>query len=332
MSAPLQRRIPRWAIFAVALAGMLAYVTGLLHGGRIEPGAGKALPGESPPGTQARAERSSVPVVEDAVGTIQSRRQVSVAAQTVARVREVGPQVGDAVHTGDLLVRLDDAEVAARFARAQAAYERVRRFVAAKAATAQQFEAVEAEFREARAGMEHTRIVAPLDGVVAERHVEPGDLAAPGRPLLVVFDPTALRVDARVREGVVGRLAAGTRVSVVLPATGRAIDGIVSAVVPAADARSRTFEVRVDVPASPGLHPGMFARLRVPVGEREVVRIPAPAVTRVGQMETVLVLDDGAWRRRLVTTGEPLADGTVEVLSGLAGGEAVGLPATGPRP
>src|SRR6185369_17883915 len=110
-----------------------------------------------------------------------------------------------------------DAEVAARFALAQAQYDRVRRFVAAKAATTEQLEVAEAAFHEAQAGMEHTRIVAPLDGVVAERHVEPGDLAAPGRPLLVVFDPTSLRVDARVREGVVGRLTAGSRVSVVLP-------------------------------------------------------------------------------------------------------------------
>jgi HlyD family secretion protein len=327
MTGPVKRRIPRWAIFAVVLAGVLAYATGLLHGDRIEPGAAKALPGEPPPAEQTYTERATVPIVEDAVGTVQSRRQVVVAAQTVARVREVGAHVGDAVHTGDLLVRLDDAEVAARFALAQAQYDRVRRFVAAKAATTEQLEVAEAAFHEAQAGMEHTRIVAPLDGVVAERHVEPGDLAAPGRPLLVVFDPTSLRVDARVREGVVGRLTAGSRVSVVLPATDRTIDGVVSAVVPAADARSRTFEVRIDIPASPGLHPGMFARLRVPVGEREVVRVPAAAVTHVGQMETVLVLDDGAWRRRLVTTGEPFADGRVEVLSGLTGGEAVGLPA-----
>ena len=332
MSAPAQRGIPRWALFGVVLAGVLAWATGLLHGGRIAPGTGEPIPGEPPPGAQAQAERASVPVVEDAVGTVRSRRQVIVAAQTVARVREVGPHVGDTVHAGDLLVRLDDAEVAARFAQVQAQYDRVRRFVAAKAATTEQLEAAEAEFREAKAGIEHTRIVAPLDGVVAERHVEPGDMASPGRALLVVFDPTALRVDARVREGVVGRLAAGDRLPVVLPATDRTIDGVVAAVVPAADAQSRTFEVRVDVAASPGIHPGMFARLRVPVGEREVVRVPAPAVTRVGQMETVLALDGGAWRRRLVTTGERFTDGTVEVLSGLTGGETIGLPAPGTHP
>jgi len=322
----------RWAVFGLVLAVVLAWATGLLHGGRIAPGAGEPVPGEPAPGAQARAERVTVPLVEDAVGTVRSRRQVVVAAQTVARVLHVGPHVGDTIRAGELLVRLDDAEVAARFAHAQAQYERTRRFVAAKAATAEQLEAADAEFREARAGVEHTRIVAPLDGVVSERHVEPGDMASPGRPLLVVFDPTALRVDARVREGVVGRLTTGARVVVALPATGRTLDGVVAAVVPAADAQSRTFEVRVDIPAMPGLHPGMFARLRVPVGERTIVRVAAPAVARVGQMETALVLIDGAWRRRLVTTGEAFDDGTVEVLSGLVGGETVGLPTRGARP
>lgn len=332
MSAVAQRRIPRWAIFAIVLTGVLAWATGLLSGRRIPPGAGEPLPGRPPPGSHARAERASVPVFEDAVGTVQSRRQVVVAAQTVARVREVGPHVGDVVHVGDLLVRLDDAEVAARLARAQAQYDRVRRFVAANAATTEQLEAAEAEFREAKAGTEHTRIVSPLDGLVAERHVEPGDLASPGRPLLVVFDPSALRVDARVREGLVGRLAAGERVAIGLPASEGTIDGVVAAVVPVADAQSRTFEVRVDVPASPGLYPGMFARLRFPVGEREIVRIPAAAVARVGQMETALVLDEGKWLRRLVTTGATSPDGTVEVLSGLAGGEEVGLLADDAHP
>ena len=332
MSAAGGRRIPRWTIFGAVLVGVLAYATGVFHGGRIEPGAGQPVGGEPAPAAQGRAERAPVPVVEDAVGTVRSRRQVVVAAQIVARVRDVGPRVGDTVRAGDVVLGLDDAEAAARFARAQAQYERVRRFVAAKAATPEQMEATEAEYREAKAGLDHTRIVAPLDAVVAERHVEPGDLAAPGRPLLVLFDPSELRVDARVREGVVGRLATGDRLSVVLPATNRVVEGVVSAIVPAADVQSRTFEVRVDVPVTPGMHPGMFARLGVPVGEREVVRAPAAAIARVGQMETVIVRDGDAWRRRLVTTGETYADGTVEILSGLDGGETVGLPAPAPRP
>jgi len=74
------------------------------------------------------------------------------------------------------------------------------------------------------------------------------------------------------------------------------------------------------------VYPGMFGRLRLPVGEREVVRVPAAAIERIGQLETVLLLGDGSWSRRLITTGAAFPDGAVEVLSGLAGGETIGLP------
>ena len=84
--------------------------------------------------------------------------------------------------------------------------------------------------------------------------------------------------------------------------------------------------MRVNLSAAPGVYPGMFGRLRLPVGEREVVRVPAAAVERVGQLETVLLQGDGRWSRRLITTGAALPDGAVEVLSGLAGGETIGLP------
>ncbi len=81
------------------------------------------------------------------------------------------------------------------------------------------------------------------------------------------------------------------------------------------------------VPFLGNANPGMFGRLQLPVGEREVVRIPASAVARTGQLETVLVQSDGGWQRRLVTTGAKLPDGEVEILSGLAGGETVGTAA-----
>jgi multidrug efflux pump subunit AcrA (membrane-fusion protein) len=105
------------------------------------------------------------------------------------------------------------------------------------------------------------------------------------------------------------------------------VQGTVAEVLPSADPQSRTFEVRVNFDPPPGVYPGMFGRLRLPVGQREVVHVPAAAIDRTGQLETVLVQRDGAWARRLVTTGGTLPDGSIEVLSGLGGGETIGLPA-----
>lgn len=245
------------------------------------------------------------------------------------------------------------ARAAARRAQAFAAFERVKGFFEKGAATSEQLEAAQSEFLQAEASVAeaagsvsladaqreqarqsvaeaeialgYTRIASPMDGVVVERLAEPGDIAAPGNPVLVLLDPDDLRLEARVREGLVARVGPGTRLPVILPAMGITVEGTVSEVVPSADPVSRTFEVRVPFDAVPGVHPGMFGRLRVPVGSRLVVRVPSAAVVRTGQMCTVLVQEDGNWGRRLVTTGADIEGGSVEILSGLDGGETVGL-------
>ena len=79
------------------------------------------------------------------------------------------------------------------------------------------------------------------------------------------------------------------------------------------------------IPAS--IRKPAFGRLRIPLGTREAVRVPAGAVQRVGQLDTVVVRDGDRFERRLVSTGAVGDDGGVEILTGLAGGETVGLPA-----
>jgi RND family efflux transporter MFP subunit len=326
--SPRARTAARWAGFLALILGVVLYAAGAFERGRVRPGRLPAPRGLPAPAATAVAARGMVPVVEEAVGTVRSRRRVAVSAQVTARILQIAAQVGENVRAGAPLVVLDDSDFAARFAQARAQYERVRGFLARQAATAEQMEAAEAAYLEAKAAVEHTRIAAPIDGIVAERHAEPGDLAVPGLPLLVVLDPTALRLEAQVREGIIGRIAPGTHLAVELPAVGTSVEGTVAEILPSADPRSRTFEVRVNFDPVAGVYPGMFGRLRFPVGEREVVQVPAAAVERVGQLETVLVESGGRWTRRLITTGAALGGGAVEVLSGLAGGETVGLPAS----
>lgn len=310
------------------VAGVILWATGFFTAARVAPGRLPEPAGLPPPAATAVATRGEVPVVEEAVGTVASRRRVVVAAQVVARVTEVRVQIGDRVRAGEPLLALDDRDVAARYVQARAQYERVRGFLARQAATTEQVEAAESAYTQARVALEHMRLPAPIDGVVAERAVEPGDMALPGRPLIVVLDPSALRLEAVVREGLIGALAAGTEVEVDVPAVPARVPGVVGEVVPAADPQSRTVEVRVPFTAA-GAQPGMFGRLRVCVGRRTVVRVPAAAVARVGQLETVITHADGGWTRRLVTTGGGFADGTVEVLSGLEGNEVVGIAVPG---
>ncbi len=325
--SPLRRALAGIA-FLVVIGAVILSAAGVFDTGRVEPGRTAEPEGVTAPARTVLAVRGAVPLHEEAIGTVRSRSRVAVAAQVAGRILSVAVTAGSPVKAGEPLVALDGRELDARFAQAKASYERVRKFHAQKAATDAEMEAAESDFLQAKAAVGYTTIVAPLDGVVAERLAEPGDLAWPGRTLLVLHDPKALRLEAQVRERLIARITRGAKMAVDLPAAERKVDGTVAEVLPSADPQSRSFGVWVDFDPVAGVYPGMFGRLRIPTGEREVVRVPAAAVLRVGQLEMVVVQASpgGRWERRLVTTGSRLEDGTVEILSGLKGGETVGVP------
>jgi multidrug efflux pump subunit AcrA (membrane-fusion protein) len=184
-------------------------------------------------------------------------------------------------------------------------------------------DAAAAELRAAEIALGETRIVAPATGVVVDRRVEPGDLAVPGQPLLVLDDPRIYRLEASVGESAVGRVRLGQRVPVILDSLGRSLEGRVTEIIPAADPSSRTVTVKLDLPADPGLRSGLFGRARFPAEERPALLVPIPALVERGQLTAVYVVGaDDVARLRLVTVGARHAD-RVEILSGLEGGERI---------
>lgn len=240
----------------------------------------------------------------------------------------------------------------AAFKRAEAAYGRVKTYFKSEAATKQQLEEAEASFYQARAGLSqaneglkegnarvkqaekgveealivqnYTEIRSDAHGQVAERLAEPGDMAFPGKPLLVLQTRGALRLEALVPEGMIHRIKMGESLEVVITAIKKTLSGPVTEIVPSADPATRSFLVKVGLPETKGLYPGMFGRLMVPVGKISVVWIPENALERVGQLEMVRMKSGEAWTRIYVTTGR-VFDSRVEVLSGLNGGEAVAV-------
>jgi RND family efflux transporter MFP subunit len=336
-----------------ALAGLIAYSGGFLTTAPIQPGRtapAQAAPPESRP--TAHARRTTWPLHHEAVGTVRPRTETKVEAQVSGRVLEVLVTAGDRVKEGRLLVRLDDSEYQARLeqarqelAAAEAAltlarreYGRLSRLLKSGAAPKRDVDRAQERLSSARAAvrrvgnrveetriaLSHTRIQAPEDGQVTRRLIEPGDLALPGRPLVVLQTGGALRLEALVREGLIRRVGLGQELTVAVPSLETVLPGEVEEIVPAADPATRTFLVKVLLPDTEGLYPGMFGRLLIPAGREEVVLIPAAALVRVGQLETVLIRGEDGWQRVYVTTGQR-RDGMVEVLSGLKGGETVAV-------
>ena len=190
----------------------------------------------------------------------------------------------------------------------------------ARAARAQSTAALE----QARTRLGYTRVLAPFDGLVTERRVDPGALAAPGMPLVTVEAGGQYRLEAAVDERDLSYVHLGEAVPVSLDAIGtQPLNGKVVQIVPAADPASRSFTVKIEVPANKNLRSGIFGRAAFTRGLRRAVLIPQSAVTERGQLQTVYVVgENGIATLRYVTLGPEQRQGR-EVLSGLSAGETV---------
>jgi RND family efflux transporter MFP subunit len=192
-------------------------------------------------------------------------------------------------------------------------------------------EAAEQEVMQARAALVaagadrgDTFVRAPFDGRVTARLVEPGDLAAPGRALLTLEADEGFRVLMRLPEDHRGAVHPGQSLEVNLPALGPAwFPAAVEAVLPTADAATRSVAVRLGLPPRNDLAAGLFARVRVPVGQTRALRVPETAVVHQGQLTGVFTIgEDFTARFALVRTGVA-RDGRIEILSGLQDGQRV---------
>ncbi|MCY3024237.1 MAG: efflux RND transporter periplasmic adaptor subunit [Planctomycetota bacterium] len=178
--------------------------------------------------------------------------------------------------------------------------------------------------QEAQANLDYTVIRSPMDGVVIDKQAEPGDLAAPGRSLITLQSPTALRFEAPVSESCARRITLGDRVRVQVDAAQLSLPAEVNEIVPAVDPKSRSFLVRADLPAQPALRPGLFGRLQFPCASRPTLSMPAAALLTRGQLDLAFAVTDGHAVLRLITIGRSQG-GWIEVLSGLSAGDRVVL-------
>jgi RND family efflux transporter MFP subunit len=191
-------------------------------------------------------------------------------------------------------------------------------------------EGSEQRLADARVAQTHAEIRSPVSGRVIDRLAEPGDTAAPGVPLLHIYDPAMLRIEAPVRESLAVGLRTGQALAVESMRSAP-LRGAIDEIVPFAEPGARTLLVKVRLPQDPALFAGMFGRVEVPAGEATRLLVPRAAIERVGQLEFVTVLRaDGGVERRLVTSGRDRDEEEVEVLSGLAEGERVQRPAREP--
>jgi len=176
---------------------------------------------------------------------------------------------------------------------------------------------------EARTALSHSKLTSPIAGRIVERYADPGDTARPGVPVLRLYNPDTLRLEASVRESVASKLKENQNLIAEIDALDKRYDGVVDEIVPSADPGSRTFLVKVSLTGDTGLYPGMFGRLLIPIGQIDKTYIPIAAVTHVGQLDFVIVRTEQGAVRRYVRLGQRGPDEQIEVVSGLKAGEQV---------
>ncbi|MFH2064203.1 MAG: efflux RND transporter periplasmic adaptor subunit [Pseudomonadota bacterium] len=239
----------------------------------------------------------------------------------------------------------------AAHAEARSAFQRTKKYYESQAATSQDLEQAESAYLQAEAGLQQARqalsgaeamirqarqvvneaeialgytvIKAPEDGEILQRMIDPGDLALPGKPLIVMRTSGLLRLEAYVREGLIDKVKPGVELDVDITTLQHRVRAVVEEIVPYADPQTRTFLVKASLPHADGLYPGMFGKLLIPVKEHPAVIIPREAVRQVGQLELVWVQDKKSWKNRYVKTGQWI-NNDVEILSGLSGNEIIG--------
>jgi len=284
----------------------------------------------------AVAEAKALQATEEVVGTVRSKTRAIIEARVGGRIELLPVNAGQLVKRGDLIAQLDVREIQARLDQARAGLEqadrdleRYKTLIQQNVLTKAEYDTAEARQRIAKAAVTeaetmlgYARVTAPFDGVITRKISDVGDVASPGRGIVELEDPNALRVESNVPEGLVPLIQLGDRMEVSSAGLSGPVSAVVSEMAPAADPASRTSLIKLDLPVKSGLRLGQFVRVAVPVGEKRSLRLPESAVVLRGQMEMVFVDTNHVAQMRLVKTGRK-SGGSVEIVSGLAAGERV---------
>jgi RND family efflux transporter MFP subunit len=284
----------------------------------------------------APIELADTRISNERTGSLQYSRQVRIYNQEEGRVTALPWFEGDRVEQGAQLVSLDDSLIRAELARAEAEVRQARldlkrisdlvekkaasRDELARARTAVEVARAEASLQGTRLG--YTSIVAPFDGVITERLVEPGDVAPRHTHLLSLADPQSLVIEVKASDLLLPHLSKGSPVTVRIDALGRTDHpGRVLRIHPVIDpvTRQGTVEVVLD-PVPAGARAGQFARVTLTSTAVPRLMVPFTALRRDRDGEYVFLMREDKAHRTAVRSGLRLGD-RIEILSGVEAGD-----------
>lgn len=339
---------------ALSLLALVATASACGRGDAAEGPPAAALVVNVGPEAVGVAMRTTLSIGPILSGSLVAERTAQIRAEVPGAVVQVFHDPGAVVTKGTSLAKIDDraiqdAYLGARsgFTAAQTAadlagreLERAERLYAAGAVSERDLENVrrselsarsmlddaKARLSAAEKNRDATNVLAPYNGVVSERFVNPGDIVNPGAPLFTVVDPSTMRLEAAVPATELAQVRVGAPVRFTV--TGypdRVFEGRISSVNPSADPQTRQVRLFVRIPnTGQNLVAGLFAEGRVASETRDALTVPARAIDQRGLTPQVVRLKGGIVERVQVTVGvRDDATDRVEILEGLAAGDTV---------
>lgn len=287
---------------------------------------------------------SIVDEIFETTGTVRANRTSQVASRVMGAVTSLHVQEGDQVSKGQLLLTIDDRDAAERLQAAsmalesakqnklfqEATWRRYKNLFDEKAISRQEMDQIEtkkkvaeadykrakAAVNEARTFQSFTRVTAPVSGRISHKYIDTGSMANPGMPLLAIEESGNYYVEAAIDERLRNKVKQGMEVEIILDNPLKVQRGTVQQVLPPIDSLSRTFIIKVSFPHEHS-RSGLFVRVKIPVGKKEIILVPQKAVIHKGQLTGVYAVDsNGIVTYRLVRTGTAYAD-KIEIIAGL---------------
>lgn len=332
------RKIVLLALVVLAGAAVFAIVR-FQKQGPVAARAGAPGGGAAPlPVYTARVEPRLLQERVTATGSVAADESVELVSEIAGKVVAMAFDEGARVKRGDVLVKLDDAELAAQLARAQsrvrlarAQAERQTQLVTAGGTSQAELDAaesevkvLEAEVELARALLAKTEIRAPFDGVVGLRYVSVGANITPSARIATLQKIDTIKIEFSVAERYLDRIQPQAEVKIVVEGIREPFAGRIYAVEPRIDPATRTLKLRAraENPGGKAL-PGGFATVEMPLQEIPgALLVPADAIVSGLNAQQVYVLEDGRAQLRTVEMGLRLAR-EVQILSGLEAGAVV---------
>lgn len=294
------------------------------------------------------------PIKVEFDGTVEAVNRAIVAAQTSGRILELPFDYGDFVEQGSVIARLTQSEqragldaARASLTEAQTAFDEAarqldrltalfeRKLVAIapvdsarqqRDAAKARLDAAKAQLSDARARFDYTEVIAPYSGVVVNKLVSEGETVQPGTPLIEGIALDKLRVRVQIPQANLSDAKNSQLVSVKLG--DQIVEPVEQRLIPTADPLTHTFTLLLTLPAGDASQlplPGELARVQFTIDEEPVLTLPKSSIATRGEVEGVYVAsNDSALQFRYIRTGQSIAD-QVEIISGLAEGEAVAL-------